>query len=48
MCSSDLTFVVSVQDQRGLVAAGRLTRVVVERSRFLDHARGEGPEPAEA
>lgn len=43
-----LTFVVSVQDQRGLVAAGRLTRVVVERSRFLDHARGEGPEPAEA
>gem|GEM_PF-735430 len=30
-----LTFVVSVKDHRGLVAAGRLTRVIVERDRFL-------------
>ena len=36
-----LTFVVSVRDTRGLVAAGRLTRVVVERARFLDHAAGQ-------
>jgi predicted thioesterase len=33
-----LTFRVSVNDGRGLVAAGRITRVVVERSRFLDKA----------
>ena len=33
-----LTFRVSVSDGRGLVAAGRITRVVVERSRFLDKA----------
>ena len=36
-----LTFVVSVKDHRGLVAAGRLTRVVVERDRFLGNAGGE-------
>ena len=36
-----LTFVVSVKDDRGLVAAGRLTRVVVERDRFLGNAGGE-------
>lgn len=33
-----LTFRVSVTDGQGLVAAGRITRVVVERSRFLDKA----------
>jgi fluoroacetyl-CoA thioesterase len=33
-----LTFRVSVSDGRGLVAAGRITRVVVERNRFLDKA----------
>jgi predicted thioesterase len=33
-----LTFRVSVSDGRGLVAAGRITRVVVERDRFLDKA----------
>ena len=37
-----LTFRVSVSDARGLVAAGRITRVVVERSRFLDRAQTEG------
>jgi fluoroacetyl-CoA thioesterase len=31
-----LTFSVSVNDDRGLVAAGKVTRVVVERARFLD------------
>ncbi len=35
-----LTFRVSVTDGRGLVAAGRITRVVVERNRFLDKASG--------
>jgi fluoroacetyl-CoA thioesterase len=38
--SRRLTFRVSVSDGRGLVAAGRITRVVVERSRFLDKAAG--------
>lgn len=33
-----LTFRVSVSDGRGLVAAGRITRVVVERNRFLEKA----------
>jgi predicted thioesterase len=33
-----LTFRVSVTDGRGLVAAGRITRVVVERSRFMEKA----------
>ena len=36
--SRRLTFRVSVSDGRGLVAAGRITRVVVERARFLDKA----------
>jgi fluoroacetyl-CoA thioesterase len=35
-----LTFRVSVTDARGLVAAGRITRVVVERERFLEKAAG--------
>ena len=34
-----LCFSVSVNDERGLVAAGRVTRVVVERERFLDKSR---------
>jgi fluoroacetyl-CoA thioesterase len=34
-----LVFRVSVTDGRGLVAAGYVTRVVVERERFLDRAR---------
>lgn len=33
-----LVFTVSVSDSRGLVAAGRLTRVVVDAERFLDRA----------
>ena len=36
-----LTFRVSVNDARGLVAAGRITRVVVERARFLERAQIE-------
>lgn len=36
--SRRLTFRVSVSDGRGLVAAGRITRVVVERARFLEKA----------
>ncbi len=35
-----LTFRVSVTDARGLVAAGKITRVVVERARFLEKAVG--------
>lgn len=38
--SRRLTFRVSVSDSRGLVAAGRITRVVVERDRFLEKAAG--------
>jgi predicted thioesterase len=38
--SRRLTFRVSVNDGRGLVAAGRITRVVVDRSRFLEKAAG--------
>lgn len=34
-----LVFAVSVADPRGLVAAGRVTRAVVDRERFLDKAR---------
>ena len=33
-----LTFRVSVSDSRGLVAAGRITRVVVVRDRFIERA----------
>jgi fluoroacetyl-CoA thioesterase len=35
-----LTFRISVSDSHGLVAAGRITRVVVERERFLEKASG--------
>lgn len=34
-----LVFTVSVNDRRGLVAAGKVTRVVVDRGRFLDTVR---------
>lgn len=34
-----LTFTVSVSDHCGLVAAGKITRVIVETDRFLDKAR---------
>jgi fluoroacetyl-CoA thioesterase len=34
-----LTFNVSVHDDRGLVAAGKVTRVVVNRQQFLDKSR---------
>ncbi len=34
-----LTFSVSVNDDRGLVAAGKVTRVVVDREHFLDKSR---------
>lgn len=34
-----LTFTVTVNDSCGLVAAGKVTRVVVETDRFLDNAR---------
>jgi predicted thioesterase len=36
-----LTFRVSVNEARGLVAAGRITRVIVERSRFLERSQNE-------
>jgi predicted thioesterase len=36
-----LTFRVAVNDARGLVAAGRITRVVVDRERFLERAQAE-------
>jgi fluoroacetyl-CoA thioesterase len=38
--SRRLTFRVAVSDARGLVAAGRLTRVVVDRTRFLEKSTG--------
>jgi fluoroacetyl-CoA thioesterase len=38
--SRRLTFRVSVTDARGLVGAGRITRVVVERDRFMERATG--------
>lgn len=31
-----ITFKVSARDERGLIAAGRVTRVLVDRERFLD------------
>ena len=34
-----LTFTVSVNDDAGLVAAGKVTRAVVDRNRFLDKSR---------
>jgi predicted thioesterase len=33
-----LTFTVSVSDSRGLVAAGKVTRAVVDRQHFMDRA----------
>jgi predicted thioesterase len=36
-----LNFRVSVSDGHGLVAAGRITRVIVERTRFLEKAAGD-------
>jgi predicted thioesterase len=36
-----LTFRVAVNDARGLVAAGRITRVVVARDRFIERAQAE-------
>jgi fluoroacetyl-CoA thioesterase len=38
-----LTFRVSITDSHGLVAAGRITRVSVERERFMDKARAPSP-----
>ena len=35
-----VTFTVSVNDARGLVAAGKITRVVVDIERFLEKANG--------
>ncbi|MCU1430600.1 MAG: Thioesterase superfamily [Actinomycetia bacterium] len=35
-----LVFRVSVTDANGLVAVGRITRVVVQRARFLERAKG--------
>lgn len=34
-----LVFKVSIEDERGLVAAGKVTRVVVEAERFLEKTR---------
>jgi predicted thioesterase len=34
-----LTFTVSVNNERGLVAAGKVTRVLVNRQRFLERAQ---------
>ena len=34
-----LVFAVSVRDERGLVAAGKVTRVIVDIDRFLDKAK---------
>ena len=34
-----LIFTVSVEDERGLIAAGKVTRVVVDVERFLDKCR---------
>jgi predicted thioesterase len=34
-----LTFTVSATDPRGLIGAGKVTRVIVDAERFLDKAR---------
>lgn len=34
-----ITFTVSVNDERGLIAVGRVTRVIVDAERFLDKTR---------
>ena len=36
-----LNFRVSVSDGHGLVGAGRITRVIVERTRFMEKAAGD-------
>jgi predicted thioesterase len=36
-----LSFTVSVNDSRGLIAAGRVTRVVVDEQRFMEKAAGD-------
>lgn len=36
-----LSFTVSVSDSRGLIAAGRVTRVVVDEQRFMEKAAGD-------
>jgi predicted thioesterase len=33
-----LTFVVNAHDGRGLIAAGRVTRVIIDRDRFMEKA----------
>ena len=38
-----LQFTVSVNDSHGLVAAGRVTRVVVDTERFLERVSGSAP-----
>jgi fluoroacetyl-CoA thioesterase len=38
--SRRLTFRVAVSDAHGLVAAGKVTRVIVDRERFLEKAAG--------
>ncbi len=35
-----IVFTVSVNDERGLVAVGRVTRVVVDLERFLEKVKG--------
>jgi predicted thioesterase len=40
-----LVFRVTISDQRGLVAAGRFTRVIVSRDRFMEKAEAEGASP---
>ena len=35
-----LSFTVSVNDARGLIAAGRVTRVIVDEDRFMEKAQG--------
>ncbi|MBI2170197.1 MAG: thioesterase [Actinobacteria bacterium] len=36
-----LSFVVRIHDDRGLVAAGKITRALVDRNRFLEKAGGD-------
>lgn len=38
-----LTFTVSVSDACGLIAAGKVTRVIVETERFIERAGGSKP-----
>ncbi len=40
MAGRRVTFTVSVNDARGLVAAGKITRVIVDTERFLEKANG--------